>query len=75
MVEVVAGNTVRIAVRISVEFKDTRLDDALKEIKQLVEEAGAGGLSFQHDLGVSMNLTVTYAGKDQTLRAWLVDGS
>jgi TolA-binding protein len=69
-----AATRKKLQAKISVEFKDTRLEDALKEMKQLVEEAGAGSLSFQYDLGVSRNLTVTYTGKDETLEK-VLDGT
>ena len=68
-----AATRKKLQTKITVEFKETRLDDAAKELKQLVEEAGGGTLSFDYALGVSRNLTVTYTGKDKTL-AEALDG-
>lgn len=68
-----AATRKKLQTKITVEFKDARLEDATKELKQLVEDAGSGSLSFQFDLGVSRNLTVTYSGKDKTL-ADVLDG-
>src|SRR5262249_23230249 len=56
--------------KISVEFKDTRLKDAIDEIKDEVK-----GLSIRLDTkgGVSQNATVTYTAKDKTV-AEILDG-
>jgi hypothetical protein len=50
--------------KITVEFKDTRLEDAIDEIKDNVK-----GLLIQLDTkgGVSRNQTLTYNGKDVTV--------
>jgi hypothetical protein len=63
----------KLQTKITVEFKDAKVVDCTKELKQLVEEAGGGAISFQFDVGVSMNLTITYVGKDKTL-AEVLDG-
>lgn len=68
-----AATRKKLQTKITVEFKDAQLEDATKELKQLVEDAGGGSLSFQFDLGVSRNLNVTYSGKDKTL-AEALDG-
>ncbi|GBD35997.1 hypothetical protein HRbin36_01114 [bacterium HR36] len=52
----------KLQTRISVDFKETRLEDCLNEIKNQVE-----GLNFYRGAGVSNNLTITYQGKDQTV--------
>ncbi len=54
--------------KISVEFKDTRLEDAMNEIKEEVK-----GFKFLLDAkgGVSRNQTVTYTAKDKTVEVIL----
>lgn len=68
-----AATRKKLQTKINVDFKDTRLVDCTKELKQLLEDAGGGSISFQFALGVSMNLTVTYAAKEQTV-ADILDG-
>lgn len=68
-----AATRKKLQTKISVEFKDTKLVDCTKEIKEKVEDAGGGALSFRFEIGVSMNLTITYSAKDQTL-AEVLDG-
>jgi hypothetical protein len=48
----------------SIEFKDTRLEDAMEEIKEEVK-----GFKFLLDTkgGVSRNQTITYKAKDKTV--------
>ena len=48
--------------KISVEFKDTRLEDIVNEIKDEVK-----GLNFLYDTGVSRNSTLTYKAKDKSV--------
>jgi hypothetical protein len=50
--------------KVTVEFKDTRLEDVLDELKDQVK-----GLKMQLDTkgGVSRNMTVTYTGEKVTL--------
>jgi len=50
--------------KVSVEFKDTRLEDAIDELKEQVK-----GLKVLLDTkgGVSRNQTITYEAKDVTL--------
>lgn len=56
----------KLQTRISVDFKDTRLEDCLNEIKSQVD-----GLNFYRGIGVSNNLTITFQAKDQTVDAVL----
>jgi hypothetical protein len=53
-----------LKMKISVDFKDTRLEDAMDEIKTEVK-----GLKYLLDTkgGVSRNQKVTYAAKDKTV--------
>jgi hypothetical protein len=50
--------------KVTVDFKDTRLEDVIDELKDQIK-----GLRMQLDTkgGVSRNQTVTYSGKDVTL--------
>ena len=50
--------------KISVDFKDTRIEDAMNEIKEEVK-----GFKFLLDAkgGVSRNQTITYSAKDKTV--------
>jgi hypothetical protein len=54
--------------KISVDFKDTRLEDAMNEIKEEVK-----GFKFLLDAkgGVSRNQTITYSAKDKTVEVIL----
>jgi type II secretory pathway component GspD/PulD (secretin) len=54
-----------LQTKITVNFKDTRLDEVLEEIK----DEHVKGISFRIDSkgGVSRNSTLTYSGKDVTL--------
>jgi hypothetical protein len=54
---------VKLATKISVDFKDERLQDCLKEFKKQVED-----LSIQLETGVSGNQAFTYSAKDKPLR-------
>lgn len=56
----VAAVRKKLQTRISVNFKETRLEECLNEIKNQVE-----GLNFYRGAGVSNNLTLTYQAKDQ----------
>jgi hypothetical protein len=53
-----------LKTKISVDFKDTRLEDAMEEIKEEVK-----GFKFLLDTkgGVSRNQTITYKAKDKTV--------
>jgi type II secretory pathway component GspD/PulD (secretin) len=53
-----------LQTKISVEFKDTRLEDVLEDVKDQVK-----GLKFLIDSkgGVSRNSTFTYKAKDKTV--------
>src|SRR4051794_12439580 len=53
-----------LKTKISVDFKDTRLEDAMTEIKEEVK-----GFRFLLDAkgGVSRNQTLTYKAKDKTV--------
>lgn len=53
-----------LKTKITVEFRDTRLEDALDEIKEQVK-----GLKTMLDTkgGVSRNQTITYRAKDKTV--------
>ena len=57
-----------LKMKISVDFKDTRLEDAMDEIKTEVK-----GFKFLLDAkgGVSRNQTITYSAKDKTVEAIL----
>ena len=50
----------KLNAKISVDFKDTRLEDCLKEIKGMIEEP-----SIYYATGVSKNQAVTYTAKDK----------
>jgi FimV-like protein len=54
---------VKLATKITVDFKDERLKDVLEEFKKQVE-----GLSVHLEAGVSGNQAFTYAAKDKPLR-------
>ncbi|MCS7014645.1 MAG: hypothetical protein NZM42_00830 [Gemmatales bacterium] len=58
----VAAVRKRLQTRISVDFKETRLEECLNELKSQVD-----GLNFYRGVGVSNNLTITYQAKDQTV--------
>src|SRR5690242_8078159 len=53
-----------LKTKVSVEFKDTRLEDAMEEIKDQVK-----GFKFMLDTkgGVSRNQAITYKAKDKTV--------
>ena len=53
-----------LKTKITVEFKDTRLEDAIEEIKEQVKD-----LKFLLDTkgGVSRNQPMTFKGKDKTV--------
>ena len=57
-----------LKMKITVDFKDTRLEDAMDEIKTEVK-----GFKFLLDAkgGVSRNQTITYSAKDKTVEAIL----
>src|SRR5262249_55929759 len=57
----------KLQTKISVEFNETRLSEALKEIAKLLEDADAGMISFERALGVSQNLQITCMAKDKTV--------
>lgn len=59
---VVAATRKKLEQTLSVDFKDARLEDAIKEIETQTE------LKFRYDTGVSRNQSVTYSGKDQTVK-------
>jgi tetratricopeptide repeat protein len=50
----------KLNTKITVDFKDTRLEDCLKEIKGMIEDP-----SIYYATGVSKNQSVTYAAKDK----------
>jgi hypothetical protein len=68
-----AGTRKVLEGKITVEFKDIRLDDALDEIKGLCKVAKLGNFGYRFGTGVSRNLTVTFQGKDKTV-AEVLDG-
>jgi len=59
-----------LKTKITVDWKDTRLKDCVEELKEAVP-----GLKILLDTkgGVSMNLTLSYMGKDQTVEE-VLDG-
>src|SRR5262249_1484970 len=59
-----------LKTKVSVEFKNTRLEEAVDEIKEQVK-----GLSIRLDTagGVSRNLSINYTGKDKTVEE-VLDG-
>jgi hypothetical protein len=56
--------------KISVEFKNTRLQEAMDEIK---EEAKGFGYLLDRKGGVSVNLNITYSAKNKTIEQ-ILDG-
>jgi len=60
-----------LKTKISVNFKDTRLEDAMDEIKEEVKNNSEGNKSIKIILdskgGVSRNQAVTYSGKEVTV--------
>ncbi|MCS6851181.1 MAG: hypothetical protein NZ700_08445 [Gemmataceae bacterium] len=64
-----AATRKKLQAKISVDFKDTRLEDAMKEIQDKVKDVTGQELSIKLDNvgGVSNNLTVTYSAKDKTV--------
>lgn len=64
-----AATRKKLQAKISVDFKDTRLEDMKKEIQDKVKDATGMDLSIVLDNvgGVSNNFTVTYSGKDKTV--------
>jgi hypothetical protein len=62
-----------LAGKISVDFKDTPIKDALEEIKDQCREAKLGKFSYLIDTGVSMNLGITYQAQGKTV-AEVLDG-
>jgi hypothetical protein len=57
----------KLKTRISVNFEEARLSDALKEINKLLEDADGPTISFQLATGVSQNLQITCSAKDKTV--------
>lgn len=63
----------KLSVKISVDFKDQRLEECLREIADKLNEVDGTSLSSTYDLGVSRNQTVTYSAKEQSI-ADIFDG-
>ncbi len=59
---VVAATRKKLQTTISVDFKDSRLEDCLKEIETQTE------LKFRYDTGVSRNQSLSFTAKDQTVK-------
>jgi len=59
---IVAATRKKLDKTISVDFKDSRLEEALEEIQKET------GISFRYDTGVSRNQSVTFSAKDQTVK-------
>jgi hypothetical protein len=55
----------KLQVKVTVDFDELFLKDCLEELKKQIDDAGAGSLSWQFDLGVSMNLRCTAKAKDK----------
>jgi len=53
--------------KVTVDFKNTMLDEALNEISGQIEDQKLGPISKDYGLGVSKNSRITYAGKDVTV--------
>jgi hypothetical protein len=53
--------------KVTVEFKNTMLDEALTEISGQIEDQKLGPISKIYGVGVSKNTRVNYAGKDVTV--------
>lgn len=70
-----AATRKKLQTKISVEFKETRIEEAMKDIIEKVKDASDKDLSIQLDNpgGVSNNIPVTYTGQDQTV-AQILDG-
>lgn len=62
-----ARTRTKLAVKISVDFKDQRIEDCLREIADKLSEADGSNLSSTFDVGVSRNQTITFSAKDQTI--------
>lgn len=68
-----AKTRTKLAVKISVEFKDQRLEECLREIADKLNDADGSMLSATYEVGVSHNQTVTHSAKDQSI-ADVLDG-
>ena len=64
----------RLNVKVTVEWKNTNLEDAMKELASKVKDANLGKLEFKPATGVSLNQKISYSGKDQTV-AEVLDGA
>ena len=53
--------------KVTVEFKNTMLDEALSEISGQIEDQKLGPISKDYGVGVSKNSRITYSGKDVTV--------
>jgi hypothetical protein len=56
----------RLKVKMSVEFKDTRLDDCLKDVVSKINDKDLGKIEIKYDTGVSMNTKFSFKGDDKT---------
>jgi FimV-like protein len=54
----------RLKAKISVEFKNTMLEDALKDVLGKIDEAGKGKIELKFNTGISRNQKINFAGKD-----------
>jgi hypothetical protein len=64
----------KLTAKISVDWKETPLQDIVKEIKDQIKEATDQELSIKFDTGVSGNKKLTFSGKEMPL-ADVLDGA
>jgi TolA-binding protein len=55
----------RLKVKISVEFKNTMLEDALKDVVGKIDEAGKGKIEIKFNTGISRNQKINFSAKDK----------
>ncbi|HEV3143111.1 MAG TPA: hypothetical protein VGZ47_04425 [Gemmataceae bacterium] len=63
--EAAKTRTERLKVKISVEFKNTMLEEALKEVISKIDDAGKGKIELKFNTGISRNQRITYSAKDK----------
>jgi hypothetical protein len=64
----------RLNVKVTVEWKNTNLSDAMAELASAVKDADKGKLEYKLDTGVSGNQKLNFKGKDKTI-AEVLDGA
>jgi FimV-like protein len=64
----------RLKVKMSVNWKNKPLNDALAEVASQIDEKGLGKIEIKYNSGVSMNQRINLTAKDKTI-AEVLDGA